>query len=939
MALGLLASLALGACGGGGGGGDKLSLSLSPDRITRTIQQGTSTSFTVLATVRGTVSGDVAVVISDPGGSINPGVAISQTGEETYSATFQTRSTLPAGTHTNQIQVRLCSDSACSRQYGSASFSYTFVVAPGPTINSFTPSQAYRGDPAFELTVSGSNFEAGSVVSFDNVAKPTRFDSASQLTVSVSESDLQSIREYNVQARNPSNGFQSGVSRFSVTYRPSPQINTIAPTSVAAGSPGFVMTVTGTELRPSNQVFFADESVTTTYVSPTELRADIPANRLRFPGHKSVVVHDSDTGQQSGAAYLNVLAPTVSALSPTSAVAGGPAFTMTLTGSDFSPSSVVLWDGSPRTTTLNSSSQISASITASDIAAAGTRSIQVRYNEFGNASNAPDFVVNNPAPGLTSISPQTREIGGADFTLTVNGNGFVSSSIVRWNGSNRPTTFVSATQLTATIQQADIATAGLTPVTVFSPTPGGGTTASATFTATNPVPILNSINAKSAVVGCQDFLLMVIADKIGDYSTVLWNGQARTTRLISDHVLQAEISAADIASAGTAKVRISNAGPGGGTSSQADFTIHASAQVPTSDAVGFRLNAAHNNVATTTCPISLPATSAWTNANDNNGYAPLVANGKVYITSQNGLSAFDLATGARVLGPVATQGYPSAYADGVLYQTGGPNCCEPGQDSGVMTAVDGQTGQIIYSVDLPGQRSFDAVTVLNGMAYVLGTGTGGTLYAVDTQSRTLRWSFSGYQNGPDGTPTVSSSAVYTTECGTTAFAPTTGLLLWTHPEPDHCTSFNGTSFLFGNRLYVNEDRSTGFSGHVLNASTGAELGSFQSGYVVESATARFAAAAIPNTIYSEFRATRISDGATLWSFRGDSSYINGAPILVNDVVFVNEGLGASYLYALDVTTGQVLWKQPAATGAAVVGGGSLLLVDSNVLRAFKISNP
>ena len=56
-----------------------------------------------------------------------------------------------------------------------------------------------------------------------------------------------------------------------------------------------------------------------------------------------------------------------------------------------------------------------------------------------------------------------------------------SQSKVRWNGTDRTTTFVSATQLSAAIPAADIATAGSAQVTVFSPAPGGGTSAARAF--------------------------------------------------------------------------------------------------------------------------------------------------------------------------------------------------------------------------------------------------------------------------------------------------------------------------------------------------------------------------------------------------------------------------------------------------------------------------
>src|SRR5439155_23776146 len=65
--------------------------------------------------------------------------------------------------------------------------------------------------------------------------------------------------------------------------------------------------------------------------------------------------------------------------------------------------------------------------------------------------------------------------GGPDFTLTVNGTGFVSGASVNWNGSARATTFVSTSQLTTTILASDIAIASTASVTVVNPSQGGGT--------------------------------------------------------------------------------------------------------------------------------------------------------------------------------------------------------------------------------------------------------------------------------------------------------------------------------------------------------------------------------------------------------------------------------------------------------------------------------
>src|SRR5207302_7828206 len=92
--------------------------------------------------------------------------------------------------------------------------------------------------------------------------------------------------------------------------------------------------------------------------------------------------------------------------------------------------------------------------------------------------------VNNRVPVLGSISPSGATAGGPAAVLTVNGSNFVSSSTVNWNGAARATTFVSPTQLNATISATDIGAAGTASVTVVNPAPGGGTSAAATFTIT-----------------------------------------------------------------------------------------------------------------------------------------------------------------------------------------------------------------------------------------------------------------------------------------------------------------------------------------------------------------------------------------------------------------------------------------------------------------------
>jgi len=132
----------------------------------------------------------------------------------------------------------------------------------------------------------------------------------------------------------------------------------------------------------------------------------------------------------------------------------------------------------------------------------------------------------NPVPVASSLSPSSGTAGGTAFTLTVNGSGFISNSVVRWNGSNRTTTFVSSTQLTASIQASDITTVGTAQVTVFNPTPGGGTSNALTFTinsATGPVGLVAAYSFNEGTGS-------TVADASGNNNIGSINGAAWTTQ-------------------------------------------------------------------------------------------------------------------------------------------------------------------------------------------------------------------------------------------------------------------------------------------------------------------------------------------------------------------------------------------------------------------------
>lgn len=169
--------------------------------------------------------------------------------------------------------------------------------------------------------------------------------------------------------------------------------------------------------------------------------------------------------------------PTIAALSPPSAVAGDVGFTLTVQGQNFSPQATVQWNGMARPTTFLSTTGVTAQISAADIAAASQSTVTVTNQASGGGtSGGVGFAVALDALTLGTISPASVVVGGPAFTLTALGSGFLSSSVLQWNGTALPTTVISPTELTAQVPSADIVAAGAVAVTVSNTTGGAAAT-------------------------------------------------------------------------------------------------------------------------------------------------------------------------------------------------------------------------------------------------------------------------------------------------------------------------------------------------------------------------------------------------------------------------------------------------------------------------------
>ncbi len=453
---------------------------------------------------------------------------------------------------------------------GATSGAYSLIVAP--VLFDVSPAAAATGSPAVTITATGAGFTNSTTLSMALAGKvtplATTYVGASKLTGVVPASALASSASLSIQVNDAAGGGHSLPVPFPVS--PSiPVVTGLAPSGVMAGASGFSLTVTGSSFGSGAVVLWNGTPLTTSFVSASQLTAAAPAALLQTAGAVSVVVSNVG-GVQSGAATFTIHSPppVLSAVAPSAAIAGSAAFTLIVTATNCGSGCVAQWNGVPLATSAVSSSQVAVAVPASLVAYSGTASIRL-VNADGASSNIVTFVINPPAATVTIVTPNSFTAGTAPVALTVNGINFAAGATVLWNGSPLATTFVSTTQLTATLPVSLFS--GLLSAAVSVSNPGGAVSNSLTVTITAPRPTIALISPASVTAGGGSFLLTLTGQNFAVNCVVRWNGTPLYTTLSNSTQASANVTADLIASSGAANITVAN--PSGLESSAAALAI------------------------------------------------------------------------------------------------------------------------------------------------------------------------------------------------------------------------------------------------------------------------------------------------------------------------------------------------------------------------------
>lgn len=347
---------------------------------------------------------------------------------------------------------------------------------------------------------------------------------------------------------------------------PIPEITSISPSSSLLNSSPFTLIVNGTNFVTGSEVRWNSTSRQTTYISSTKLTAVINISDLTTVGTVLVSVFNPlPGGGTSGAVSFTILAPNplpqLSSISPATILQGGAGFTLSVNGKDFVDGALVRWNGQNKPTTYVSATQLTALINEADIASAGLITVSVvNPTPGGGVSNTLSITIlsPNPAPTIVSIAPSVVQAGGGNIVLTVNGTNFVSTTKVEISGSERATSYISPTQLTSTLTSSDIQIPGLLQVSVRTPAPGGGTSATIPLTVAGQTPAATSLSPSIAIAGSPGFTLTITGNNFTAGSSVLINGTSRMATFVSSTQIAVMISSMDIVTAGMLAITIVN---------------------------------------------------------------------------------------------------------------------------------------------------------------------------------------------------------------------------------------------------------------------------------------------------------------------------------------------------------------------------------------------
>jgi hypothetical protein len=351
-------------------------------------------------------------------------------------------------------------------EYGPASYIWTgdrwkrgtgTFVPTGITITELIPNTLEIGDIDTPVSFIGTNFTPNTIIVFDGVEMTPLFISSTHLRDLIELQGNQVPRTVQVTAKN---GTEVATPSLPFTYTdtiPDLRVTEVLPPTGEIGSPDLHVRVLGENFNQNCAVGweFAGYTISTDYISPTELTCDVAM--VGRPRTIDVWVRDLSIGKNSinsmPFTYLDQVTLKLTQLIPSQGTIGQPSLLVRLLGEQFTTSSMVTWDGVDVATTFVSASELEVSIPMTGAA----RTVQVTVHNGSLVSNALPFgyIADTGVLTLTQLVPPEITIPNT-VVVSVQGTGFnppghINESQLYWNNAIVPSSYISSVELRVTI--------------------------------------------------------------------------------------------------------------------------------------------------------------------------------------------------------------------------------------------------------------------------------------------------------------------------------------------------------------------------------------------------------------------------------------------------------------------------------------------------------
>ncbi|MEO8798235.1 MAG: IPT/TIG domain-containing protein, partial [Polyangiaceae bacterium] len=306
-------------------------------------------------------------------------------------------------------------------------------VAPTPILQTISPTFGSVGALGPTLVVTGESFTEASIVRVDGTELTTTYFSSSELRAPLPNGKLAMATTLHISVKTPSPGGGTSQDLPFEVRNPVPALSALDPSSALAGSSDTPLTIVGTSFEAHAAVYFDGSLLPGGAIAQTSITTTIPTALLKAAGgHNVSVVNGAPGGGTSSSLSFTVTNPSVAiaSVSPSTALVGEAAKTVTVTGSGFVGATLLAFNGTNLASSFVDSTHLSATLPATSLTNAGNFSVVASNPAPGGGVSSPfSFQVQNQAPAITSLSPNTVYYGATNTTVTVTGTGFVPSSV------------------------------------------------------------------------------------------------------------------------------------------------------------------------------------------------------------------------------------------------------------------------------------------------------------------------------------------------------------------------------------------------------------------------------------------------------------------------------------------------------------------------------